>query len=355
MYDILKDFRSKNISRKIVDGIKKIASEFERVKICHVCGTHEYTISKYGIRSLLPKNIEVIEGPGCPVCVTSQRDVEIAIKLALSGKRVVTFGDMARVPGREFSLLDAKTKGADIKVVYSFSECIKISNDGKETVFVAVGFETTMPTIAVELERGIPENLYLLTSMKFIPPALDALLEKNRRIDAIIAPGHVSAIIGAEPYEPIAKKYNMPVVISGFEPLDVLYSIYLILQSLKDGVAKVENEYKRVVRYRGNEKAKMSIRKWFKIKDAEWRGLGKIKNSGAYIKEKDALRVFDIEVEDVGEVKGCRCGDIIRAEAYPHECPLFGKLCTPERPKGPCMVSLEGACRIEYLFGGMNG
>lgn len=329
------------------------------VKIVHVCGTHEATIAEHGLRSLLPEGVEVYEGPGCPVCVTSTADINLAVRLALEkGVILCTFGDMMRVPGSELTLEEAKAKGADVRVVLSAADAVAIAreNPEKEVVFFAVGFETTAPGTAAILSERPPDNLSVLCSHKLIPPALEALLQENTEVDGFLAPGHVSTIIGAEAYRPLAEKYGVPVVVGGFEPLDILYAIALILKQLREGRAEVENAYPRAVRPEGNTKAKELLSRVFSVTDAVWRGIGPIPRSGLGIREEfsrfDAKRRFALTV-DVGEERapGCLCPEVIMAKAAPTDCPLFGTACTPLAPVGPCMVGAEGACSIWYKYG----
>jgi hydrogenase expression/formation protein HypD len=312
------------------------------------------------LRSLLPRGLEVRAGPGCPVCVTSITEIEAAIELALSKKvTLTTYGDMFRVPtARGMSLMKAKAKGADVRIVYSVADSISIAKRlENEVVHFAIGFETTAPTTAIELIKGVPENFSLIVSHRLIPPAMEHLLKSGDiAIGGFICPGHVSTIIGSEPYEPIAKKYRKPMVIGGFEPLDVLASLVMLLEQLRNGRYDVEIEYRRSVRREGNVKARKVMEEVFDVCDGDWRGIGVIQASKLRLKKEfedhDALKRFDVEVEVEEEMpKGCRCADVLKGLIYPWECPLYNKACTPANPIGPCAVSVEGACHIAMRHG----
>lgn len=334
--------------------IGDMASTLGKVKIMHVCGTHEDTITRFGIRSLLPENVEVISGPGCPVCVTTNREIDEAISLAQKGITVTTFGDMLRVPGSRSSLADSKADGNDVRIVYSVTDAVEIAhkNPEKEVAHIAIGFETTIPSNAVALQDA-PENFSILCCHRLIPPAMELLLESHEvRIDGFIDPGHVSAIIGVKPYRPLAEKYRIPHVIVGFEPLDVLFSIIMLLEMIKNHECEVRNEYSRVVKEEGNQKALSIMDAVFEPCDVDWRGFPVIPRSGLMLRERfaehDARERFELRVEPTEDLRGCRCSDVLKGLIYPRECPLFGKACTPKKPVGPCMVSAEGACSIMY-------
>ncbi|MGY4706645.1 hydrogenase formation protein HypD [Candidatus Bipolaricaulota sp. J31] len=329
------------------------------VKIVHVCGTHEAAIAEHGLRSLLPEGVEVYEGPGCPVCVTSTADINLAVKLALEeGVILCTFGDMLRVPGTELTLEEARAQGADVRVVLSAADAVRVAkeNPDKEVVFFAVGFETTAPGTAAVLLEAPPDNFSVLCSHKLIPPALEALLQENTAVDGFLAPGHVSTIIGSNAYRELAGKYRVPVVVGGFEPLDVLYAIALILKQIAEGRAEVENAYPRAVRPEGNTRARELMGRVFRVVDASWRGIGTIPASGLELADGfaryNARERFGLDAETGEEdPPGCRCPEIIMAKAVPTDCPLFGASCTPLSPVGPCMVGAEGACSIWYRYG----
>ena len=333
------------------------------LRIMHVCGTHQDTLVKNGLDILLAEcNVEMRQGPGCPVCVTPPKEFEEAKALSRRGCTVAVYGDVLRVPVEGGSLADLKAQGYDIRVVYSVEDALKIAKEvNKPLVFMAIGFETTAPSTASVLLNDPPKNFYVLCCHRRVPPALDALLGLGElKIDGLIEPGHVSTIIGLKPYQPLSQKYRIPQVVSGFEPLDMLVAVLMIARQVKRGEAKVENEYTRVVRYEGNTKALKILDEVFEPTDSVWRGFGLIKGAGMKIRrrfeEHDARKVFEDELKvldslEFKEPLGCRCSEVIRGLIYPQECALFGKACTPARPIGPCMVSIEGSCNIEYKYG----
>jgi hydrogenase expression/formation protein HypD len=347
-------FRDEHLSKAVAQKIHEAASGTP-LKICHVCGTHEWTITHFGIRSLLPSNIEVIAGPGCPVCIVPASEIDEAVQLALKKVTIACFGDVLRVPGSKMSLLDAKAAGADIRIVYSVEDAVRMARNevGKDFVFFAVGFETTAPSTAVELaDKSPPENLSFLISHRLIPPAMELLVKmKDLSIDGFIAPGHVSTIIGLRPYEIFPKTYKMPTVVAGFEPLDVLFAIYMILKQAREGKARLENEYVRAVHVEGNLKAQELMHKVFDIADGNWRGLGEIPHSRLLLSHDyeafDAPLKYNVHVERGVDVqRGCQCHLVIIGKTKPTDCPLFMKTCTPQKPVGACMVGSEGTCRI---------
>ena len=347
-------FRNPDLAKRVTTKISLLSKGRGNIRICHVCGTHEWTITHYGLRSLLPENVEVIAGPGCPVCIVPASEIDEAVQLALRGIIVVCFGDLLRVPGSKLSLLDAKAKGADVRVVYSVGDAVKISLEetARELVFFAVGFETTSPSTAVEILSKPPENMSFLVSHRLIPPAMKMLVEKrNLNLNGFIAPGHVSTIIGMNPYKAFPKTYGIPVVVAGFEPLDVLISIYMIMKQLNNNKPALENEYVRAVKPEGNLKAKRIIQDTFEIANGKWRGLGIIPSSRLNLKKQykkfDAHLRYSVKIEDAVDLKpDCRCHLVVTGEIKPTECPLFMKECTPRKPVGACMVSTEGTCRI---------
>ena len=350
------EFRDRALGKKVVRLIHSLMLD-DAVRIMHVCGTHEQTITKHGLRTLLPLNLELLSGPGCPVCVTSTKDIDEAIFLAKSGATLVTYGDMMRVPGSDMSLAEAKADGADVKVAYSVNDAVRMASNAKnDVVFFGIGFETTAPSNAAAIFNKPPENFSILISHKLVPPAMDALVgDGDVNFDGLIAPGHVSTIIGTRPYERFAGM-GMPVVVTGFEPLDVLFAILMILKQMRKGRSEVENEYARVVTEQGNRKAQELMDEVFDVADAYWRGIGEIANSGLAIKPKfcqfDAREKYDIDVGEVQDLPlGCSCGLILTAKATPEECELFGKTCTPENPYGPCMVGAEGTCHNWWKYG----
>jgi len=346
-------------ARAFADLLDRYAPR-DPVRIVHVCGTHEIAIAQHGLRSLLPEGVEVLEGPGCPVCVTPTVDLDRAAKLAAAGAIVCTFGDMTRVPGTRRTLAEVRAEGADVRVVLSAADAVTVAreNPDRDVVFFAVGFETTAPGTAAVLLDAPPENFYVLASHKLIPPALAALLSVPPvRIAAFLAPGHVSTVIGARAYREVSERFHVPIVIAGFEPLDVLYAIVLALRQLREGRAEVENAYPRAVSEDGNLRAQELLGQAFEPGDAVWRGIGTIPHSGLHIRaefaRRDAARAFEVEAEP-GEEKppGCRCSDVLLARAVPTDCPLFRDPCTPLAPIGPCMVGAEGACNVWYRYAG---
>jgi len=356
-----------DIEKKLLERIK--GSEVS-LRIMHVCGTHERTIAKYGLRSVLPQYIEVISGPGCPVCVTPERDIDIAIALAKSGATVVTFGDMMRVPGSSDSLLNAKSEGADVRMVYSIDDAVALAEKKPDlkVVFFGIGFETTVPANAAALLRkDLPDNFSLLASQKQTPPAVN-LLASDTNVDAFIAPGHVATIIGTEPFEPLAKK-GFPVVVSGFEAADILLGINILQMQVEKGISRVDNGYPRVVKPEGNTIALKMMDEVFKTSDSEWRGIGNIEDSGLVLREefeeKDAAKIHeDLYSASLAEIKSkaegkdkkrCICAAILTGKAKPSQCPNFGKECTPKKPAGPCMVSQEGMCYNWYKYSREGG
>ncbi len=351
-------FKDRDRARKLVRLIDREAPE-RSIKIVHVCGTHEVTITENGIRSLLPDRIDIREGPGCPVCVTPTADLDAALQLAQDGAVVAAFGDMMNVPGTAKSLKGLKSEGADVRLVYSVSEAIKIAEStAQEVVFLSVGFETTAPTTAAVLTGDPPENFSILPSNKLIPPAMESLLElPENNIDGFIAPGHVSTIIGVEPYESLVENYEVPVVVGGFEPLDILYALGLILKQISKGQPKAENGYSRAVDFEGNERSRELLEEVFEKTESTWRGMGTIPDSGLIpgpdYRKWDARRRFEIDPRGGEETPpNCLCPQVITAQATPQECTLFREKCTPKDPYGPCMVGEEAMCNIWYRYGG---
>jgi hydrogenase expression/formation protein HypD len=346
----------------VIDIIKNLYSRIARpVNFMEVCGTHTVAIFRHGIRSLLPEGLRLLSGPGCPVCVTSIKDIDTAIAIARKENAILTtFGDMMRVPGGNQSLMDVRAEGADIRIVYSPLDSLKIAreNKDKKVVFFSAGFETTAPSTAAtvsEAERmGIP-NFYLYSVHKVVPPALEALLlGEDVRIDGFILPGHVSTIIGTSPYKFIPEKYSVPCAVTGFGAHDILSGIAMLLKQIMEGKISVEVEYKSVVKEEGNPKAVEFIEKIFEPSDSYWRGIGVIPGSGLRLrdtwKHRDAEKVFSLEVPDIAEPKGCMCGLVLRGIKMPSECPLFAKVCNPDKPVGACMVSSEGSCAAYYRY-----
>jgi len=355
----LTEYRNGALASKMADRIKAICTKPAR--FMEICGTHTVAIFKHGIREVLPDHIDLVSGPGCPVCVTATRDIDKAIKLArIPDVIVTTFGDMVRVPGSESSLQREKGRGADVRMVYSTMDALEIArqNPEKKVVFLGVGFETTAPTIAaavVAAEAEGMENFSVLSSHKLLPPAMDALLSGGELdVSGFMCPGHVSTIIGTTAYEAVASQYHTPCVVMGFEPLDILQGIYMLVSQMEAGEARVEIQYRRAVAPEGNLNALKTMGRVFEPCDAPWRGLGVIPKSGLALRQAygplDAEALFDLDVPDFPEPPGCKCGDILRGVKTPTDCKLFRIVCTPENPVGPCMVSSEGTCAAYYKY-----
>ena len=350
-------FRDRDIADTIVNRLS--ASDLDLV-FMHVCGTHQDTLVRYGIDTLLQGcSVEIRQGPGCPVCVTTPMEIVEGVRLAREGITVASFGDMVRVPSPDGSLLDARSDGHDVRIVYSVADAVRAAKvSGRDVVFMAVGFETTAPGTAIEILNGPPENFSILNCHRYVPPAVYALLRMGEiRLDGLIEPGHVSTVIGVRPYEPITRAFDLPQVVAGFEPLDLLMAVYMLVKQVERGEARVENEYVRSVRYEGNLKALGLLDRVFRPEDREWRGFGMIPNSGMALRKEfrayDARERYDhllegLEAESDDEARGCRCGEVLRGVMYPRECPLFARACRPDNPIGPCMVSAEGSCNIEF-------
>lgn len=345
--------------------LRDLAAELRRgaaspATLMEVCGTHTVAIARHGLRSVLPEGVRLISGPGCPVCVTPQEQVDLFLALGrIEGVTLATFGDMVRVPGSEGDLEQARAEGAEVLVVYSPMDAVEAAarSPERQVVFFGIGFETTAPTVALALlearRRGLG-NFSVLCAHKLIPPALLALLDSEVRVDGFICPGHVSAIIGGRAYRPVAER-GKPCVVAGFEPADVLAAVAMLLRQLAEGRSEVEIEYRRVVRPEGNRRAQELLSQVFRVVDARWRGLGEIPASGYELADQfadfDAARRFAVAPPPSREPEGCRCGDVLRGAIQPPECPLFGRACTPRKPVGACMVSSEGACQAWHRYG----
>ena len=352
-------FRDPELARGLIHSIEKWAPE--QATLMEVCGTHTVAIARNGLRTMMPEGIRLASGPGCPVCVTSNKDIDTVIALSrVPGVTIATFGDMTRVPGSTSSLLKEQAQGRSINIVYSPLDALTLAkeNPDEQIVFVGVGFETTTPLVAMAIKRAKAmglKNFSVFVTHKNMPGALEMIVaDPALKIDALILPGHVSTIIGVKPYEFLAQKYGIPGVITGFEPVDVLQGIAMIMRQLHEGRAEIEIAYSRGVMKEGNPVALAAIEEVFETVDATWRGLGVIPGSGYAIrdeyKEFDAFARFSPEVEPTQEPKGCRCGDVLRGIMAPNECPLFRKVCTPENPIGPCMVSSEGSCAAYFRY-----
>lgn len=352
-------FKDPKLARGLIETIHRLAPE--HATLMEVCGTHTVAIARNGIRDLMPEGLRLASGPGCPVCVTCNRDIDTVIALArIPNVTITTFGDMTRVPGSTSSLLAEQAAGRSVEIVYSPLDALAFAkaHPEREVVFVGVGFETTTPLVAMVIKRAKAmglSNFTVFAAHKNMPGALELLVgDPTLELDALILPGHVSTIIGAEPYRFLAEKYGIPGVITGFEPVDVLQGIAMLVRQLHEGRAEIEIAYARGVMPEGNPVALAAIDEVFETCTATWRGLGDIPGSGYRIREEfadfDAVRRFEPDVEPTRDPKGCRCGDVLRARIAPNECPLFRTVCTPENPVGPCMVSSEGSCAAYYRY-----
>ncbi len=357
------EFRDPELAKGLLAAIEREVADYPgTMTLMEVCGTHTMSIYQHGIRSLLPKQIRLISGPGCPVCVTPIGYVDQAVAYArLDEVIIATFGDMVRVPGSSSSLLREQARGAQIKIVYSPLDAVALAEKHPEqkVIFLGVGFETTTPTIAgsiIEANRRGLTNYFVLCAHKTMPAPMAALTaDPELKVDGYICPAHVSAVIGAEAYQPLADQFKVPCVVTGFEPLDMLRGIQMLAKQVVQGRAEVENEYHRIVKPQGNSKAQELIAEIFESCDADWRGVGSIPDSGLRIREEyaafDAARQIEVEVEEPKEHQGCLCGEILKGKVTPKDCSLFRTACTPENPVGACMVSSEGTCAAEYKYG----
>jgi hydrogenase expression/formation protein HypD len=354
------EFRDPTLARKLLAQIEARSSR--PVRLMEFCGGHTHAVMRYGLRTLLPPTVDLRSGPGCPVCVTANADLDRAIALAsVPGLILTTFGDMVRVPGSTQSLQDAKAAGADVRLVYSTLDALQIARDNatRPVVFLGVGFETTAPTVAAALLQAKAEglaNFSVLSLHKLTPPATRAILDAGElALNGIIGPGHVTTIIGSDAWNFLPGEYGVPVAIAGFESLDILRAVADLIDMVEDGQPAVSNTYARSVTRQGNPTAREVMDRAFLVSTAEWRGLGVLPASGLSIRPElaqfDAAGRFDVDPGPTREHRGCLCGDVLRGTVTPPECPLFGKACTPARPIGPCMVSAEGACAAYYQFG----
>ena len=356
------EYRDPVAARALTARITELA-DGGAYKFMEVCGGHTHTIYRHGIEHVLPDTVELVHGPGCPVCVIPMGRVDDAIAMAHEPGVIFTcFGDMMRVPGSHGTLTDASAEGADVRMVYSPLDALRIAkeNPDRDVVFFAIGFETTAPSTALTLKRakaeGVPNFLCFCNHVTIVPP-LRALLESpDLRLDGFIGPGHVSTVVGARPLEFIPADHGKPVVVSGFEPVDILQSVLMILRQLQEGRCEVENQYKRVVPYEGNLAALKVMGEVFDLRPHfEWRGLGFISHSGLKLSEAyadlDAERRYTIPNVRIADPKACQCGEVLKGVIKPFECKVFGTACTPERPIGTCMVSSEGACAAYYNYG----
>ncbi len=344
----------------LTQAIAKMAKR--PLRIMEVCGTHTVAIFRNGIRQLLPPTVELVSGPGCPVCVTPNEYLDTAIAYSCRPDTIIaTFGDMLKVPGSQSTLMAQRAQGADVRIVYSPLDSLTIAreNSEKAVIFLAVGFETTAPTAAatiLQAKQQELENFFVLSAHKLVPPAVRALLAApDIRVDGFLLPGHTAVISGLEPYRFIAGEYHVPAVVTGFEALDILQGIYKLLQHLEDGKAELDNQYRRVVKDEGNAAARNILEQVYQPTAALWRGLGEIDGSGLKLRAEysdfDAVIKLPLPATQTREPVGCRCGDVLCGRITPVNCPHFGRSCTPEQPVGACMVSIEGACAAWYKYG----
>jgi hydrogenase expression/formation protein HypD len=355
----LSEYRDKDLAKKLIEAIH--AQSTKPIRLMEVCGTHTVAIFRHGIRQVLPSTVALISGPGCPVCVTATEEIDRAIKLAHNPEvMITTFGDLIRVPGSHSSLQQERAGGTDVRMVYSTFDALKLAQDHprKKVVFLAIGFETTAPTIAaavLEAHRQGLQNFYILSAHKLLPPALEALLGSGvLNIQGFIYPGHVTTIIGTSAYEQVARKYGIPGVVCGFEPVDILETLLMLVQQIEMGQTRVDIQYKRVVTAEGNPKALAILNQVFVPCDAVWRGLGPIPQSGLTLRPEyrglAAEDHFDLQVPPAQDHPGCGCGEVLLGVKTPPECRLFRTVCRPDSPIGPCMVSSEGTCAAYYKY-----
>lgn len=355
----LSEFRDGAVIAQYVDEIHRTATR--PWTIMEVCGGQTHSLVKNGILQLLPDNVRMVHGPGCPVCVTPLNQIDKAVYLAEEkGVILCSYGDMLRVPGSKRSLLESKAAGADVRILYSPLEAVKIAreNPEKEVVFFAVGFETTAPANALSVlhaQRSGVTNYSILTSHVLVPPAMEAILnDEESNIQGFLAAGHVCAIMGMDEYYPLAERYQIPLVVTGFEPVDLLQGILMVVRQLEKGEHTLENQYTRIVRPEGNPEARKILAQVFEVSDREWRGIGNIPLSGYELRAEfaafDANKKFNVNIEKVSEHSECIAGQVLKGIKKPHECPQFGKKCKPQSPLGAPMVSSEGACAAYYHF-----
>jgi hydrogenase expression/formation protein HypD len=351
--------RDREMSRRIMDELRSMRLD---ITLMHVCGTHQDTLIRFGLDDEFREvGVDIRQGPGCPVCVTPPSEIEEVMALARSGVTVAAFGDLMRVPGESQSLSDVKAEGADVKIVFGVDDAVELARRSKgEVAFIGIGFETTAPTTATALLSNPPENFSVLSLHRTVPPALKAIASMGEiKLHGMIQPGHVSTIIGTEPYEFLSREKRIPQVVAGFEPLDLLMAVYMLAKQISEGRAEVQNEYSRVVRRGGNPSAMRAMSEAFVSSDVSWRGFPVIPDSGLRLKDGLSMSDSGKRYEDVlkpardrkyEEPEGCRCGEMLRGIITSEECPLFGIGCTPETPVGPCMVSREGSCYISYRY-----
>jgi hydrogenase expression/formation protein HypD len=360
------EFRDPERARGLLDALDALVQGFGRapVSVMHVCGSHEQAIARFGLRAAFPRGLDVIMGPGCPVCVTDVPEVDEAVALALAGVHVATYGDMLRVPGTRRSLADARAEGAPVHVVYSVAAAVELARRLDEpVVFFASGFETTAVATAAALLEGVPANLSVLSAHKYIPPVMEIVAEMpETRVEGFLAAGHAATITGWGVFEPFVERHGLPVVVAGFEPLDILAGLVALLEAIRDGRPRVVNAFPRCVTREGNRPAQDALWRVFRPTGGRWRGIAQVPNGNLRLRddwsELDARRRFEIDVAALWEhapaslAAECRCGDIMAGIASPTDCRLYGSGCTPREPVGACMVSSEGTCRIWHQYGG---
>ena len=360
----VEEYRDPELGKKLLERIHERSRK--HIRLMEFCGGHTVAIFRHGLRQLLPPNIDMLSGPGCPVCVTATTDLDKAIALGKLPDVIITScGDMVRVPGSNSSLQKAKAEGADIRIVYSTQDALAIAQDNpeKSVVFIGIGFETTAPTVAASILQAEQENIknyYVLSLHKVCPPIMKAILDLGEvRLNGIICPGHVSAVIGSRPYRFIAEDYHIACAVSGFEPVDILLAVDRLVEQIENDKPAVEIAYRRGVKEEGNLPALHLMDTVFEVGEANWRGIGLVPGSGLNIKKEyerfDAEKNFDIKVPPSREPKGCICGAVLRGVSTPLDCKLFRVKCTPESPVGPCMVSSEGSCATYYQYGEGDG
>ncbi len=356
----LSEFRDSALTKPLVAELQRFPAR--PIRIMEICGTHTMAIFHHGLRSILPEGLQLISGPGCPVCVTAAGHIDAFVDIAQQDKvRVAIFGDLMRVPGSNGSLSQAAAHGAQVEMVYSPMDALELAekHPGELIVFLSVGFETTTPGVAatiLEANRRETSNFAVYSTHKVIPPPLELLLaDPDLELNGLLCPGHVSTIIGAQAYQTVADKYQLPCVVAGFEPADILRALIMLLRQIHEERYEVENGYNRAVTWQGNQRACALVDKVFIPEDSPWRGMGILPGSGLAIRETysqfDASKRLDITMQDIAEPKGCLCGEILCGKFAPPDCPLFAKACTPANPIGPCMVSSEGTCAAYFRYG----
>jgi hydrogenase expression/formation protein HypD len=360
-------FRDPQRGKALAQTLERVCREIgrERVSVMHVCGSHEQAIAKFGLRAVLPKRLNVIMGPGCPVCVTDMPEVDEAVVLAEEGKVIATYGDMVRVPGTRRSLADVQAQGGQIDVVYSASQAVELAKDTTDdVVFFASGFETTAVATAAIVLDGLPPNFSVLSAHKYIPPVMEIVAEMpDTRVEGFLAAGHAATITGSAIFERFVERHGIPVVVAGFEPLDILAGLVKLVELIRDGTPSVANMYPRCVTPEGNRNAQEQLWRVFRATGGRWRGIAHVPNGNLRLRDEfahvDTRRRFQIDLRrewrhaPAGLAQVCICGDIMAGIAAPSDCPLFGKECVPDSPVGACMVSNEGTCKIWHQYGGV--